>query len=140
MIEFRFTDLRLDGLPPASLADAVVRVTARFALVVGGRVVYSEAEFPVVELAAALFRWCELPAYARIDFEFDSMSTPEPGWVWIRREGQAWRVGSLHQEYPEMREFTTDQIQHAVRRFVERLVAVGRDLIGADLSSWISAV
>lgn len=136
MIEFRFADLRAEGLP-ASLADALVRVTADLAVVVDGRVVYSEADFPVVELAAALVRWCGLPACGRVDFEFDSMSTPKPGWVWIRREGCGWRVGSLHEEYPEMLEFTTEQISEAVRRFTTQLVATGRDSLGVDLSVWV---
>ena len=136
MIEFRFTDLRAEG-SPASLADALVRVTADLAVVVDGRVVYSEVDFPVVELAAALVRWCELPAGGRVDFEFDSMSTPEPGWVWIRREGSGWRVGSLHEEYPAMLESTADQICEAVRRLAVRLVATGRGSLGVDLSEWV---
>lgn len=136
MIEFLFTDLRAEG-PPASLADALVRVTADIAIVVDGGVVYSEVDFPVVELAAALVRWCELPACGRVDFEFDSMSTPEPGWVWIRREDTGWRVGSLHEEYPEMLEFTTNQVRDAVRRFAARLVATGRDSLGVDLLAWV---
>ena len=133
MIEFRLTDLRAEG-PLASLADAFVRVTADLAIVVDGRVVYSEVDFPVVELAAALVQWCELPACGRADFEFDSMSTPEPGWVWIRREGAGWRVGSMHEEYPEMLEFTTDQTCETVCRFAAELVAAGRASLGVDFS------
>lgn len=136
MIEFRFTDLRSEE-PPVTLADVLVRVTADLSIVVEDRVVYSEVDFPVVELAVALVRWCELPGCGRVDFEFDSMSTPEPGWVWIRREGAGWRVGSLHEEYPEMLEFTTDQVRDAVHRFAVRLVATGRDSLGVDLSAWV---
>lgn len=136
MMEFRFTALRSEGLP-ATLADVLIRVTADLAIVVDGRPVYSEVAFPVIELAAALIWWCDLPERNRSEFEFDSMSTPEPGWVWIRRGVAGWRIGSVHQERPEMLEFTADQIRDAVHRFAACLMVAGQDSLGVDLSTWV---
>lgn len=137
MIEFRFTDLR-SPRKPAEKADVYIGVTADLSILVDGRVVYSEEDFPVIELASALLDWCRSPSDRRVDFEFDSMSTPERGWVWIRLAGPGWRVGSLHQEYPAMTEFRADEICAAANAFAARLVAGGLERLGVDLATWLS--
>ena len=115
-----------------------MRVTADVSILVNERRLYAEVDFPIVELAAALSQWCDSSDGYQPDFEFDSMSTPEPGWVWIRRADSGWRVGSSYQNYAELTEFTSDTICLAVSKLVERLVSVGLDSLGLDLAIWIS--
>lgn len=138
MIDFRFTNLVSEGRPIGT-EDLLVRAGADFEIVVGERVLYFEIDFPVIELAAALAHWSDVAAPLDADFEFDSMSAPEPGWVQIRRESAGWRLGSLHQEYPEMGVFTTDEVESAVRRFTRSLARASREQLNLDLKEWVPA-
>jgi hypothetical protein len=98
VIELRFSSVRADRTHLTHPSEVLVGVTGTLEIVADGRSVYVEEEFPIVELAADLWRWVTAGLPVGRDFEFDSMSTPEPGWVWIRRADSGWRVGSLHQD------------------------------------------
>lgn len=120
-----------------SVADLLVGVTADLTVSCSCSAVYREPQFPVVELACALKQWASDPWAIRDDFEFDSMSTPEPGWVWLRRSGEGWRVGSIHQDEPCAQVWEEDQVQAAIQSFVSGIVAAVRASASVDPARWL---
>ncbi|MGH8879208.1 MAG: hypothetical protein ACRD0P_18010, partial [Stackebrandtia sp.] len=81
---------------PSDRFDLALGVEATLALLVGGRLIYDEPMFPIVELRQALSAW--LPS-ASSDFEFVSMESDESGLIWLRRQPSGlWRAGSIHQD------------------------------------------
>jgi hypothetical protein len=136
-LSFRFQ--RLGREPPTGHVDydVLCGLVADFSIVVSGRLLYQENPLPVVELAAALLRWLDQAPEPGEDFEWDSMDTEEPGWVWFRSCSQGWRVGSLHQEYPELREFSLAELRQAITEFVTRLTTAARHEQGIDLAPYL---
>lgn len=122
---------------PQDLPDVLIRTTADFELRVDGELIYGEPDFPVVELAGALTAWARRPAASRPDFEFDSMSTPEPGWVWLRRERGGWRVGSINQLRSSLEVWSESEVESAIRAFTVHLVECARTGLGIDVGKWI---
>lgn len=139
MIAFRFSGLRTDRSRLEHPADVLVGITAEFEVDADGVPLYSEDDFPVVELAAELADWLRNGFAVGADFEFDSMSTPEAGWVWIRRDDGKWRVGSLHQERPDLTPRDDEEVRAAVADFVERVRSTVASELGADVTSHLEA-
>lgn len=116
----------------------LIGISADFSLLDGSSRVYWEPDFPVVELAADLGNWLRNGfASHRVDFEFDSMSTPEPGWIWIRRYGSGWRVGSLHQEQVNPEIYSDDQIRQIVSQFIQRVTLRAEQDLGIDVAPFV---
>lgn len=140
MIEFRYRHLQADTGVVRHPRELFVGVTATFEIVADDQSLYEEDDFPVAELAAALLRWLRDAHEARNadDFEFDSMSTPEPGWVWIRQTEGYWRVGSLHQEFPLMTEFSLGEIRMAVEAFTSSLIDDCNKIFEFDVRKTVS--
>jgi hypothetical protein len=137
MIELRLSELHAERPELEHPADAFIGVTGRFEIIADGTTVYAEDEFPVLELAAELGDWLRSGLKGRRDFEFDSMSTPEAGWVWIRQTGTGWRVGSLHQEWPDDAVRGDSEIQTAVERFIESVKESATRDLGADVTPYV---
>ena len=139
MIALRFNDLRSERPAPAHPADVLVGVTADFELVTDRGLIYSEPDFPVVELAAELTDWLDEGVMQGQDFEFDSMETPEPGWIWIRQTDDGWRVGSInqHQMDPEARDLA--EVRTAVQAFLSTLECELRERWGIELDPYTRA-
>lgn len=137
MLSLIFHDLTSEVNPPESLPDLLIRTTADFELRLDGELLYGEADFPVIELAAALARWADLPAGSRPDFEFDSMSTPEPGWVWLRRVRDGWRVGSINQRRSILVAWSESEVQAEIEAFTTRVVGCARTSLEIDVGQWI---
>jgi hypothetical protein len=121
VIALGFGPLTSDPSPPRDALELVASVEATFTLRVDNEVVYQEPYFPVVELALSLHRWLKRPLSAQEDFEFESMHIEEPGWVWIRREGSGWRVGSIHQERAVMKVWSSEEVEGVATLFATRL-------------------
>lgn len=119
--ELVISGLRSDPPRLSDEIDLVANIEADLRLAVDGQVVYEEVSFPVVELALALVRWLATPPDDRSGFEFDSMSAEEPGLIWIRRVGDGWRVGSIHQERSDLRALTSVEIEALIRGFVAQI-------------------
>jgi hypothetical protein len=82
-------------------------------------VVYSEVQFPIVELRVALERWLKAREDSLDDFEFESMESDETGLVWFRRQPSGkWRVGSVHQDELAVDELDLDDVVRGCERFV----------------------
>jgi hypothetical protein len=118
-------------------ADVFIGVTGRFEITADGTTVYAEDYFPVIELAAELGDWLRSGFQARRDFEFDSMSTPEAGWVWIRHTESGWRVGSLHQERPDVAVRGDSEIHTAVETFIALVKECAARDLGADVTPYV---
>jgi hypothetical protein len=116
----------------------LIRITADLEILDDRRIVYSEPDFPVVELVAALVHWSMEPDPQ--DFEFDSMSTPEPGWVWVRRSEVGWRVGSTPQEGEASRDVAHSELVAAVSEFRSRLVSSAKDVLGINLIELVPSI
>jgi len=137
MIKFRSSNVHADRPHLTHPGDVFVGVTGRLEIDADGRSVYVEEEFPVVELAADLWRWIAVGLEAGRDFEFDSMSTPEPGWVWIRRTDSGWRVGSLHQERPDLVVRSGAEVRAAVESFIDSVKAAAIENLETDVTQII---
>ena len=134
---FRFERLHPELPMQRDLADILLRLVADFSIVVDDRLLYREPGFPVVELACSFLGWLKHEPQPGDDFEFDSMDIEEPGWVWFRSVGQGWRVGSIHQEYPESRVFSRAELQDAITDFIDRLVVAARQDHGLKLRPYL---
>lgn len=137
MIEFRLSRLNSGQLELKHPADAYIGVTGRLELVADGKTIYDEDDFPVLELGAELGDWLRTGLGQGCDFIFDSMSTPESGWIWIRRFGTGWRVGSLHQAMSDPAVHGDSDIQRAVELYLESLRRVAASDLGADISHYL---
>lgn len=112
--------------------DLLLGVEATLALSVGGRLVYTEPMFPVVELREALAAW--LPP-AAVDFEFESMESDEVGLVWLRRQASGrWRAGSIHQDDLALEELTDEDVSAGCAAFLSAVDAWVRDNLKLEVS------
>ncbi len=136
-IEFRCSKLSSEANPPRSLPDLLIRTSADFEINIDGETLYDEPDFPVIELAASLANWAGRDAINRPDFDFDSMSTPDTGWVWLRRAAGGWRVGSIHQRHASLTVWSESEIQHAVSEFSSRIVRCVATCLKTDVLRWI---
>ncbi|MFJ4536723.1 hypothetical protein ACIP39_12260 [Streptomyces tibetensis] len=77
--------------PPEVL---LLDIEAELSICEQGRVVWSEEEFPVAELAYHLALWLRAPTAGREEFELDSMQAEE-GLIRVVNSDDGWRVGSI---------------------------------------------
>ncbi|MFI6875153.1 hypothetical protein ACIBL6_17125 [Streptomyces sp. NPDC050400] len=95
--DFGLSDLPRRGLTPqeAPLEVLLLDIEAELSILEQGRMVWSEREFPVAELAYHLARWLQSPGVGHEDFELDSMQAEE-GLIRIVNSAEGWRIGSLY--------------------------------------------
>lgn len=132
MIELNFSNLHQDGPSLERPHERLLRVVADLALSVDGRLLYSERDVPVVELASQLWKWLS-EGEARGDFSYKSMESDTPGLIWMSRTAGGWHVGSAHQEYEETREWRLIDLDAAVQRFVEHVVDAADHQLALDV-------
>jgi hypothetical protein len=120
-VTFSFRDVELERPITGRDYDLLLGVVATFEIRVDGRLLFSEVLFPIVELCVAMKRWSAAAMASSEAFEFESMDSDEVGLVWFRPEGDGWRVGTLNQEYPEARVWTTPEVREMVEEFVEEV-------------------
>lgn len=132
MIELNFSAMHQDGPSLESEVERLLRIVADVLLSVDGRALYSEGDVPVVELASQLSQWL-VEGGTRGDFSYESMESDTPGLIWIKRGTSGWRIGSVHQEYEETREWPLSDIDAAMGRFVARVIDSARDQLAVDV-------
>lgn len=108
MIEFRVSNLRADRKVITSAADVLIGVSGDLDIVANMTRILSEPDFPVVEFAVEAGEWLQIGLAVGSDSMFDSMSTPEPGWVW--------RVFTTHGPSPDKAVECTEAVCRAGRR------------------------
>lgn len=119
MIRFMFENLHADSPKLTEPHEFLLRIVADFSIWSDNRLLYEESEFSVVEFAQQFDRWLREPDST--DFEYDATDAEEPGLVWFRFEKEGWRVGSLFQEQPEMREYSREDLKNAATAFMAQL-------------------
>ncbi len=120
-MKWKFEDTRIEAGGARGKYDIILGVIATFEIRVRGRLLYREEMFPLVELCLALKQWLAVGLLSGQPFEFVSLESDEPGLVWIRLEQEGWRIGSIHQEYPETNIWSSDEIKAAVLEFTSRV-------------------
>src|SRR5579884_4316358 len=93
-VKFTFHGVHIENGHRPAPYDLLLGLVADFQIVVGTSVLYSEADLPIVELAVALQKWLNHDFRRRSAFEYVSIEADETGMVWIRPEGDGWRIGS----------------------------------------------
>ena len=115
----RFTDTRLERPRVRDKFDLLLGIVATFEVCLGERLLYHEEMFPVVELRVELAQWLSDAYRHRENFEFRSMESDEEGLLWLRRVDGGWRIGSIHQEYPEMQTLSDAEVSEFITNFIE---------------------
>lgn len=134
MITLAFATLGVEPPGLQRLDDALLNVVATFRLEADGRTLYSEVDFPIVELAADLRRWAAFPMHARSDFDFESLESEEVGLVRFHRVGSMWAVGSVLQHNPSPAVHSDIDVEQACREFIAAVEQACRDELELDLA------
>lgn len=132
MINLEFARLRSDRQRFRDQLEVQVAITADIQLSDDDGLIYEEVDFPVIELALHLSEWLRNGEPNGLDFEFDSMETPETGWIWIRRYNTGWRLGSIHQERPAITVHSSNDMATGLNEFIARLRRAVHDKFGLD--------
>jgi hypothetical protein len=117
----RFSDARKERSVIRDKFDLFLGIVATLEVWIGDRLLYREEMFPIVELRAALESWQGDAFAAQSDFEFQSMESDEVGLVWLRHVANGWRLGSTHQEFPELAKLTDGEVAALTDRFIENV-------------------
>jgi hypothetical protein len=117
----RFTGARTERTEIRDKYDLLLGIVATLEVSVESRLLYREEMFPIVELRVALERWLGSGLPAGDDFEFQSMESDEKGLVWLHKVDSAWRIGSIHQDFLAMVEFTDNEVSELVRSFIDEV-------------------
>ena len=133
MIEFVFTDAIMELPRIRDNFDLLVGVSATLTIRVGDRVLFEEADLPIVELRVQLAQWLAKLASGN-DFELDSLESDDTGIVWIRKVSSGkWQIGSVWQEYAEKREWTEVEVRACIEGFASRVDAWALAELKVDL-------
>jgi hypothetical protein len=103
---------------------------AEFSIRIDERLWLSEAEFPVVELAAQLHAW--LDSGATGDFFYESLEDDEPFLLHFGKLEDGWRLTSPWQRHPEPRALDP---RPECADFVRRVAAETKARLGLDIAS-----
>ena len=120
MISIDFFNPRIDGGIPTERHELLLRVVAVFLISQDGRELFTEVEFPVVELAYQLWRWQHSRDSARNSFSYESMES-EDRLLWFSPDSDGWTIGSGNT--PIAFHLDMAQIQNASERFIERVLS-----------------
>lgn len=130
-MEIQFQNLNAADLCGPTLADFLVNIEADLKISDHGEVLYSEAAFPVAELARELVRWKESATAPSTDFRFSSLSFEGPGAILISRKRAGWTVSSIFSFDRKSRPISWIELVAEIDKFVGR-VAKGLELLGID--------
>ncbi|MGH3865453.1 MAG: hypothetical protein ACRDQ4_04800 [Pseudonocardiaceae bacterium] len=134
----RFTDAKLERESIRDKFDLLLGITAEFEVIIDDRLLYRELLFPIVELRAQLELWLEASLPRGEDFEFQSMESDEPGFLWFRfQEKNRWRIGSIYQEYPELRTLTDEDISNIINKFIHTVDAWVQQECHIEISEYL---
>ncbi len=96
----------------------IVNIAADFQLVVGNRVLVSEAHFPIVELALQLERWLECLADAPHEFVYPSLESQIPSLIRISPGVEGWHVSTALADFADGTALTLDDIVAAAQNYL----------------------
>jgi hypothetical protein len=128
MISIQFSGLTCDGLIHDT-ATRLLRINADFKITIGGRVWFSEPDFPVVELAVAAQKWLLRGG----DFEFETMEAAEAPFLWVRGTADGCELGAVWQAFVVDAPLPCDSLQAEFARFVTAVDQRVRDELNIDI-------
>lgn len=132
MIAIGVTALQLEPGSVELDAELEARCVGQLTVSDGRGVLFAEDAFPCLELALALRRWRSSRGMPSSDFEFDSMSYPDPGLVWIRRDpvsDDRWRVGSIAEPTTESELLSWTEVAQAIDEFIENVGVLAPEVV-----------
>ena len=134
-LRFEYRNLATDNSDLVALWEVYLRITADFSLLVSGRKIYEENSFPIVEFASLGAEWISSVAVPREDFIYTSVESEDEGLVWIKKEGEKWRVGSVHQERDSSELFYFSEIRESFESFYQSLKTEIMNCCRADIDA-----
>ena len=123
-MRFEYANIDFDDLRGDLIADYLIAIDADFRISDGGKDVFTDPYFPVVELARSLVDWIRGPSSD--DFLFSSLSSETTGLITISREGGGWVVFSALTPDVRSSPVPIAEIDGCVREFIH---AVRDDLV-----------
>lgn len=120
-MQMNYTNIDDSDLRGDTLADYLIAIDADFEIRDGNRIIYDEPKFPVVELARSLSSW--MTAGARVDFEFESLSSDELGLVRINRGATGWRLSSVFTPNVVSSEVDLLELDACIHEFINQVAA-----------------
>jgi len=106
-----------DG-PLETYWNRLLNVVADFQLVVGRRMIFSEEEFPIVELAVQLDAWLERLSDETPEFVYTSSESQIPGLIRFSPGSEGWHVSAAFAEFADATSFNLSEVATAVRSYV----------------------
>jgi hypothetical protein len=117
-MKLEFSNVHYDGKIPTKW-DVLLRIVGDFALWVGGRVIYQEVEFCLVEFALALGSWLTVATDLGPDFVYTSLESETEGLVrFTRLKPGTWRVSAAHQDQESTDLLTTAELKSAALTYI----------------------
>jgi hypothetical protein len=114
-VEIAFGPLLQDGGLREPYFNLLLRVVAELKIFASGTGVYTEPEFPVVELAQQLRTW--LSELDPDDFEYTTLEAEEAPFIWFRSGADGWSVGAAFQQQKDSGGHTLVEIRTAALEF-----------------------
>ena len=106
-----------DG-PLETYWNRLLNVIADFQLVVERRIIFSEEEFPIVELAVQLKAWLERLSDETPEFVYTSLESEIPGLIRLSPGCEGWHVSAAFAEFADATAFNLSEVAAAVRSYV----------------------
>lgn len=134
LVEFTYRDLHAEAPLLRDDLDAIYSIVAgEFQLLVGGKPLYRESEFPLVELAQALDAWLRDGLAQRRAFSFSPTGYAEPGALRLQPRSGNWMIDSSRREAGSTpQEIQTGHLKRAFGRFLGE-VSADCATLGVDL-------
>ena len=96
----------------------LLNVVADFKLVVGQRIIFSEANFPIIELAIQLDRWLGSVTESHTEFVYTSLESGIIGIIRVAPGVEGWHVGSVFAEFADSTPFPLEEVVTAARSYI----------------------
>ena len=133
VLHLHFANLHVDNSSLAEDHELLLRVVADFRISVAGKVLYEEPEFCVVEFGVQAIEWVRKLVHHG-DFIYRTMEAEEPGFVWVKRHGTGWQIGSIYQS-SEATEMPLNVIASAIEDYWLRLHKTVGERFGRDIGT-----
>ncbi len=99
-----------------------VHVESDFSIFVGNKILYQEYDFNIAEFAVSVSQWFESNKTAPIDYYYETVDSEDVGFVWFKKNGSRWQIGSINQEYEETRLFELSELDATIKGFLTELI------------------
>lgn len=130
MIRFEIDSIHIDGTAPMSWHDALLRVVALLRIRSEGSVLWTEVDFPILELGYHLHQWLALGAHAGSPFSYQSMDSDEEELLWFKPSNDHWVLGTGRMELTG--ELRLDELRDASSAFLDAVIKDVELAVGLD--------